>query len=239
MKHLLVILAISFIIIDLESGVHGDFLSANRTQTFLLTEKFRQYLSALQTIAHFLGVAFFKIFPVVRVEWIGTVADFCKADNIRIGSVNQPYKQGFPIVHFLLCWNRKRPASVANTVEIFCGYPRFAFLWMPAPAPSPQTFEHLIIYIFKRHSRHIEPLVIDPAANHGIQLANQPFLLDGGILLHGFPDFIQNPFEIFLGRLNQQLALVFADVAAKKIKAVVNMGNDRFFSPKAANLFPP
>lgn len=94
MKHLLVILAISFIIIDLESRVHGDFLPAYRTQTILLAEEFRQYLSAFQTVAHFLGIAFFKIFLVVRVEWIGTAADFCKADNIRIGSVNQPYKQG-------------------------------------------------------------------------------------------------------------------------------------------------
>ena len=70
MKHLLVILVIFFIIVNLESRIHGDFLSANRTQALLLTEKLRQYLSSFQTVSHFLGVAFFKIFPVIRIEWI-------------------------------------------------------------------------------------------------------------------------------------------------------------------------
>lgn len=90
MKHLLGMLAIPPVLINLETRFHSNFLTADRAKSALLAEHFRQYLSAFQTVAHFLRVALFEIFPVIRVKGIGLVPNFDEADNIRICSVDQP-----------------------------------------------------------------------------------------------------------------------------------------------------
>ena len=100
---------------------------------------------------------------------------------------------------------------------------------MPALTPCPQAQEYLIIQIFKRSCRHIKALIIHPATNHGIQFTNQPFLLDGWIFFNGAADFVQNPFQVFLRRFYQQLAFVFADIASKKVKSLINMGDNGLF----------
>ena len=97
---------------------------------------------------------------------------------------------------------------------------------MPAFTPCPQALEYLIVQIFKRSCRHVKSLVICPTANHRIQFANQPFLLDGWIFFNGAADFIQNPFQVFLRRFYQQFAIIFPNIASKKIKSLINMGNN-------------
>lgn len=227
MKHLLGIPVILPVLIDLETRFHGDFPATDRAKPLLLPEQFCQYLPALQTVSHFLCLAFFKVFPVIRVKRVGTVPNLFEADDIRIDSINQTDVYYFPVALFLLCGKGKCPVSIANTVKILRGYLWSAFLGMPAFAPGPQTFEDLKIQIFKGHSGHIEALVIDPSAYHGVQLANQPFLFYCGILFYRGPDFVQYPLDIFLGWLDQQFSFVFADIAPQEVKAVINVSNDR------------
>ena len=105
MKHLFESRTTLFDIQHLEAGFNGDFLAAMRAKPRLLTENLRQNLPALQAVAHFLRIALLKISRVRFVKGICLIADFDKADDIGICSINQTDIQRFPILHFLICGN--------------------------------------------------------------------------------------------------------------------------------------
>ena len=70
---------------------------------------------------------------------------------------------------------------------------------------------------------------IYPTPNNGIQPHNQVLLWGGFILAYDAPDFRKEGFDSRLGGSNQQFAIIFPHVAAKKIESLVDVRDDRLF----------
>jgi len=64
------------------------------------------------------------------------------------------------------------------------------------------------------------PVILRPAPQKRVEQANQISSLRLSVCLHDRPDLVQERFHALLGWLNEQFAIVLADVLAQKVEAL-------------------
>ena len=67
-----------------------------------------------------------------------------------------------------------------------------------------------------------------PSPDERVEQQNQVSSRGSLVSLHSLADFLQKAFHVFLGRLDDELSVVLADVRPKKIKAICHMRDEGF-----------
>ena len=71
-------------------------------------------------------------------------------------------------------------------------------------------------------------VIVRPSPDNWVEQPYQINLFCSFVVLYGLPDFIKIGPHIFLGRLDEQFAAVFANVQTKKIETFIDMRDTGF-----------
>ena len=176
---------------NLEASVRGYWLSTHRTATVLVSPYFQEFFASVGAVQHFLTITLFIITIPPRIERICFSNDFLKADDFGVRRIFEG-KIGklFVFLHGAFFCG-KSPVPRADAVPIFLGNPPSALFLVPALCPLPETIINLIVDFAECFRGHNKSLVIDPATDNRVELANQGILLCRFVALDDFAHLFQ------------------------------------------------
>ena len=90
---------------------------------------------------------------------------------------------------------------------------------MSASGPLPECAPDFMVHPVERFLGRTMLMVVGPATNDGVQLANQPGLADGFVRVDDSADFLQEHVRVLLRRFDEQLAVILAEVLSEEVEA--------------------
>src|SRR6266516_3038916 len=80
-------------------------------------------------------------------------------------------------------------------------------------------------------------VIIGPTSNFGVELSNEIACCGLLVRLNDFSDTLQKSVDILFGRFNQQFSVVFAEMLSEKVKAVLDVRDERFLLGERQSTF--
>jgi len=111
----------------------------------------------------------FKIRTPVGIEGIGLSHDLAVAHDLGVGWIDQPEPNRLAVRCLLSGISRKQPLVPAHWMPIFMDYPVGGLFEVSASGPSPQAFPNHPINLVECPLSRCMAVVIDPAANDGVE----------------------------------------------------------------------
>ena len=105
---------------------------------------------------------------------------------------------------------------------------------MPSLHPLPQAIVNGSVNITEGIAGSHVPVVIGPAPYFGVERSDQGCGISVEMFADGFPDITKERFHVFLGRLDDEFAVVLAYILSQKIKSVIYSNNSVSKSGRAA-----
>ena len=164
-------------LVNLETCVRSYRFSAHGAAVVLISPYFQELFAPAGAVQHFFTITLFIITAPPCIERICFGNDFLKADDFGVRRIFEGKIGKFLVFLFGAFLCGKSPLSGADAVPIFLGNPPSALVLMPALCPLPETIINLIVDFAECFSGHNESLVIDPATDNRVELANQGILL--------------------------------------------------------------
>ena len=116
------------------------------------------------------------------------------------------------------------PVSVANLsfasqwMPVALDQPSGAFAGVPASGPTPEAVPQGPFHFLERPLRHDVAMVVGPAPDDGVELTDQVGLAESAILANQSPHLFQERVRVLLGRLDEQLAAILAEVLSEEVE---------------------
>lgn len=129
------------------------------------------------------------------------------------------------------------PVPRADAVPIFLGNPPSALFLVPALCPLPETIINLIVDFAECFSGHNKSLVIDPATDNRVELANQGILLCRFVALDDFAHLFQQRTDRLLRGFDKEFSVVFSNILAQEVKSIFDVGDNRLFFGQLQSTF--
>jgi hypothetical protein len=127
------------------------------------------------------------------------------------------------IAHF----SGEDPVSSPTLSKIFLLDPAPVLLGVSSPGPSPETREDVVIHAIEGAFTCDMPMVVRPTSYLGVEFINQFGSRPTPCGFDGFPDGVQEGFNILLGRLNEQFPFgIPAHMLSEKVKALFHVRDD-------------
>lgn len=130
----------------------------------------------------------------------------------RIGGINKPEHLWLAIPLCLSRWGSKVPTSSVHTMKVPIFDPVFPFVRMPAATPSPQSLPNLSIDLGEDFFRDDVTMIVRPTSDQWVDQPNQTCLIYCTVAFYGCANFRHERLLILFRRLDQQLAVVLANV---------------------------
>lgn len=112
--------------------------------------------------------------------------------------------------------------------------PLFSFIGMSPTTPSPDRLPDDMIYLVEGYLGTDMSMIHRPASYYRIELTNESCCWSCFAPFNGFPNFIQETFEVLLRGLNDQFSIVvFSDVLSQEIYSFTDMGDEGLFGRKS------
>src|SRR3569623_1586947 len=149
-----------------------------------------------------------KIEIPCRSKWVRCARDLGVPDDWRVSRLVQREQPWLTDTPCRFC--SKYPVPTANGSEISSPYPLRRLLWVPALGPTPDGVPYVGVNPREYHFGHVVPVIVCPPSNHRVEQTDQVSGFSVQIATNGFPDSIEEGFNVLLRRLDQELAFVFA-----------------------------
>ncbi len=204
----------------------GDFLVTEWTEAALLSPEGEQFPFPFKVVCHFHIETFFKVRLPFRVIGISFTLDFDMSFDGDVFCLEQANGLECPILS--KDFSMKDPVLPFNGREVFLLNPFESFLWVSPFCPLPQRAEDGVVHFREGFFTHHMPVVIRPSPNFGVQLGDEISSRGLFVCLHHLSDILQKGLNVLSGGRNEQFSLVFSQVLPKKVKAILNVGDEGF-----------
>src|SRR5207248_11581132 len=112
------------------------------------------------------------------------------------------------------------PLAVPVGAEVGLAHPARPLVRVASPGPAPQELEDGCIDGGEGLLADHMPVILRPASQEASELQDQVPGLGLLVRLHQFADLVQERLDTLLRRLDEQLAVVLADVLAEAVEAL-------------------
>jgi hypothetical protein len=209
-------------------GFAGNLLVTERTKTLLGLPEVEQLSFAPEVIHGFSIQSLFKVGFPLGVVGIGLGFDFGmtgdgglagidEADLMFLSVLVNCLTEELPMSSFLVWW-----------AKVFLFNPGGGFVAVASFRPAPEFVPNQVVDFAEGLFADHVPVIIRPTLDNGVKLGNQ---LTGRGSLMGFnnlSNFGQQGFDLLLGRFNQQLPLVFADILSQEVEPIFDVRDGCF-----------
>ena len=108
-------------------------------------------------------------------------------------------------------------------MPVFFNNPVFRLVLMSPLSPSPEHIPHPVIQLAEYLRRYDRSVIIRPADNDGVQSVNEILLIPSFRSFYHVTNFSNDIINRFLRWLYKEFSIIFTEVPAQKVKAVVAM----------------
>lgn len=116
----------------------------------------------------------------------------------------------------------------SDCLEVFIFNPAFGFLRMSPLGPLPQGRKDEMVHFRKGAFAGDMSMIVRPTSDYRIELHDQVPSRGLCVRLDQLVDLVQERGDVFAGWLDEDLALVFTDMLAEKIKTFGDMRDVSF-----------
>ena len=204
----------------------SDFDIAHSAETTLFHPEKAKSSGTPERVQH---VRTFPIFEVGFIFWVVRVG-FALYFNVSFdGCVTGVVQPSFARLSLAITsFPEEAPVASAIALIVFLFEPSRGLFRVPSPCPAPQSLEDRIVHVREGTFANYVPMIVGPTANLWVELIDQ---IGGRHANPGFDrcsDSLQEGFNIFLGRLDEQFPVrVAAHVLSEEINAFLHVRNDR------------
>ena len=201
--------------VEMPSGLRGDFLCADRTPPALSLPDIQQFLASCEMVCHFHGVAFLEVFLIGWIEWGGRALNL---DVTFKWNVLRNFQDQL-LLRFILLYGLATVHTLTSpdVVKVFGEYPVAIFVSVSSSCPVPQGAPDVVVDFREGCLGHHAAVIVSPSGDFRIEFLYDRFLPGGSQFADGLAHSLYERFDVLPGRLDQQLfvgpaAPVFAHV---------------------------
>ena len=180
----------------------SDFSIARRAEATLFTPEKAKRTSAPKRFLHMGFFAFLEVSLIGRVVGVRVSLDFNVSLNGGATGGPQPNPKGLALV--IARFTEEGPITTTTRRKVLLFAPACVLVRVSSSRPLPQTREDVVIHAGKRACTHHVPMIVSPAPDGGVELADQ---IGGRHALRSsdcLPDAAQEGVNVLLGRLDEQ-----------------------------------
>ena len=211
-------------LVNLKTRFRGYRLIAYWATAALVSPYFQKFFPAIGAVQHFFSITFFIITAPPLIEWVCIGNNFLKTDDFGVRCIHKS-KVGLLTIFSdaLLCG--KSPVPSSDAMPVFRRYPPSTLVLVPALCPLPKTIVNLIVDFAECFSRYNKSLVVDPATDNRVELANQGILLCRFVALDDFTNLFQQRADGLLRGLDQEFSVILSDPSSMWVMTVFSSDN--------------
>ena len=161
----------------------------------------------------------FHVGTPARVERIRFTPDFHMTPDAGLRWVYQLQPERFPAGRPFAGVCREH-ALASQRMPVTLDQPVGAFAGVPVSGPTPEAVPQDPFHLLERLLRHNVTMVVGPAPNDGIEMTNQVGLTGSAMPMNKLPHLFQKVVRVFLGRFDEQLVVVFAEVLSEEVESL-------------------
>ena len=169
----------------------------------------------------------FHVGTPARVERVRFAPDFHVTPDADFRWVYQLQPERFPAGRPFagVC---REPVPASQWMPVTLDQPSGAFAGVPASGPTPEAVPQGPFHFLERPLRHNVAMVVGPTPDDGVELTYQVGLAESAILANQLPHLFQERVRVFLGRLDEQLAAILAEVLSEEVKPLLDVRDAGF-----------
>jgi len=115
------------------------------------------------------------------------------------------------------------PVPASQWMPVTLDQPSGAFAGVPASGPTPEAVPQGPFHFLERPLRHDVAMVVGPTPDDGVEMTDQGGLAESAILANELPHLFQERVRVLLGRLDEQLAAILAEVLSEEVEPLFDM----------------
>ena len=211
---------------EMPSGFTGDLMVALWADSFLSEPQPDELIVSNLRVPHLKSRSFFKVglpFCIVRV---GGRFDFDVTFDGHVCGLEE--SNGVRFTAAIHIGSLQDVISITHSGEIFPVTPGEALARMATLHPTSEFAEDPIVHIAENLFTARGAVEQRPTTNHRVKYCNQLLYRSVKIFLDSGFGFGKEGSDILSGGFDEEFIVVFPNMAAQKIKALVDVGDPRF-----------